>query len=207
METIELVKAGKVLTAVVAKAEEAGFKVVKSDGPSVTVKAGCLPVAISWEMCSCHGGRMWLSQGETGVHIELSSDGYDESKGITDPETELAYYIDNSMEEEVRGFERYVYVIETEGRYADGKREARYFKSIEEASAFVFEEPGHDLMSEYGTVTHQYPNPNMRLRITYRREDGGRLFFEGEFLSRKDGKSDFEVDRRYEIMFRVFRKR
>lgn len=75
-----------------------------------------------------------------------------------------------------------------------------YFKSVEDASYFVFHEHGHDLNSEYGEVTHQYPNPNMQERITYIGEDKGVLKFKGEAINK--GK----VSREYEIRFRVFRK-
>ena len=72
--------------------------------------------------------------------------------------------------------------------------------SVEDASYFVFHEHGHDLNSEYGEVTHQYPDPNMQERITYISEDKGVLKFKGEAINK--GK----VSREYEIRFRVFRK-
>lgn len=201
MNTLDLVKENKVMLAIVIKAEETGFNVLEATSNKVVVKAGCLPVEITWETCSCHGGRMWLSQNNTNIYIELSSDEYDEENGIVDPDTELAFYIDNKMIDTINGFEKYVYVVDIVGQYKKDEVKTSYFKSVEDASRFVFHEDGHDLNSEYGEVTHQYPNPNMQERITYIGEDKGVLKFKGEAIN--SGKTD----REYEIKFRVFRKK
>lgn len=201
MNTIDLVKKDKVMSAIVIKSEEAGFDVAEATNNKVVVKAGCLPVSISWEMCSCHGGRMWLSQFNTNINIELSSTEYDEKNGIVDPETELAFYIDNKMVDAVKSFEKYVYVVDVIGEYKKDEVRTSYFKSVEDASYFVFHENGHDLNSEYGEVTHQYPNPNMQERITYIGEDKSVLKFKGEAINKGN------VSREYEIKFRIFRKK
>lgn len=201
MNTLDLVKKDKVMSAIVIKSEEAGFDVIESTYNKVVVKAGCLPVSISWEMCSCHGGRMWLSQFNTNINIELSSPEYDEKNGIVDPETELAFYIDNKMIDTINRFEKYVYVVDVIGEYKKDEVRTSYFKSVEDASYFVFHENGHDLNSEYGEVTHQYPNPNMQERITYIGEDKSVLKFKGEAINKGN------VSREYEIKFRVFRKK
>lgn len=200
MTTLDLVKKDKVVSAIVIKAEEAGFDVIEASYHKVVVKAGCLPVSITWEMCSCHGGRMWLSQDNTNIHVELSSPEYDEKNGIVDPETELAFYIDNKMIDTIKSFEKYVYVVDVIGEYKKDELKTSYFKSVEDASYFVFHEHGHDINSEYGEVTHQYPNPDMQERVTYVGEDKGVLKFKGEAIKREI------VDREYEIKFRVFRK-
>lgn len=201
MDTLDLVKKDKVMSAIVIKSEEAGFNVTEAANNKVVVKAGCLPVSISWEMCSCHGGRMWLSQFNTNINIELSSPEYDEKNGIVDPETELAFYIDNKMIDTINRFEKYVYVVDVIGEYKKDEVKTSYFKSVEDASYFVFHENGHDLNSEYGEVTHQYPNPNMQERITYIGEDKSALKFKGEAINKGN------VSREYEIKFRVFRKK
>lgn len=166
----------------------------------VVAKAGCLPVEITWEMCSCHGGRMWMSQKNTNIYVELSSNEYDEENGIVDPETELAFYIDNKMVDVINDFKKYVYVVDVIGRFGNDETSTRYFNSVEDASRFVFGEDGHDLNSEYGEVTHQYPNPDIQERITYIGEDKGVLKFKGERIDKGN------VDTEYEIKFRVFRK-
>lgn len=201
MTTLDLVKQNKVMSAIVIKLEKVGFDVIEATYNKVVVKANCLPVSISWEMCSCHGGRMWLSQSNTDINIELSSTEYDEKKGIVDPETELAFYIDNEMIDAVKSFEKYVYVVDIIGEYTKGKRKTSYFKSVEDASYFVFREDGHDLNSEYGQVTHQYPNPKMQERITYVNENNGVLTFRGEAISND------KIDREYDIKFMIFRKK
>ena len=119
MNTLDLVKSNKVMLAIVAKAEQEGLYVLEATSSKVIVKSMCLPVEITWEMCSCHGGRMWFSQTNTNIYIELSSDEYDEENGIVDPDTELAYYIDNKMIETINGFEKYVYVVEVIGEYTE----------------------------------------------------------------------------------------
>ena len=201
MNTLDLVKENKAMLAIVIKSEEAGFNVLEATYDKVVVRAGCLPVEITWETCSCHGGRMWLSQKNTNIYIELSSDEYDEENGIVDPDTELAFYIDNKMVDTVHSFKRYVYVVDVIGQYEKDATKTSYFKSVEDASKFVFHEDGHDLNSEYGEVTHQYPNPDMQERITYVGEDKGVLKFKGEAISKGN------VVREYEIRFRVFRKK
>ena len=201
MTALDLVKKDKVMLAITMKAEEAGFIVMEASSYKVVVKAGCLPVTITWEMCLCHGGRMWFSQANTGIHIELSSPEYDTKNGIVDPETELAFYIDNKMVDTVKSFEKYVYVVDVIGQYKKDELRTSYFKSIEDASYFVFHEKGHDLNSEYGEVLHQYPNPDMQERVTYVGEENGVLKFKGEAIYK--GKAGQE----YEIKFRVFRKK
>lgn len=201
MNTLDLVKENKAMLAIVIKSEEAGFNVLEATYDKVVVKAGCLPVEITWETCSCHGGRMWLSQKNTNIYIELSSDEYDEENGIVDPDIELAFYIDNKMVDTVHSFEKYVYVVDVIGQYEKDVTKTSYFKSVEDASRFVFHEDGHDLNSEYGEVTHQYPNPDMQERVTYVGEDKGVLKFKGEAIDKGN------IDREYEIKFRVFRKK
>lgn len=201
MNTLDLVKENKTMLAIAGKSEESSFNVLEATSNKVVVKAGCLPVEITWEMCACHGGRMWLSQKSTNIYIELSSNEYDEENGIVDPETELAFYIDNKMIDAINSFEKYVYVVDIVGQYKKDEVKTSYFKSVEDASRFVFHEDGHDLNSEYGEVTHQYPNPNMQERITYIGEDKGVLKFKGEAINKGN------VDREYEIRFRVFRKK
>lgn len=205
MNTLDLVRDNKVMLAVVMKVEQEGFNILEATSGKVVVKAGCLPVEITWEMCSCHGGRMWFKQDNTNIHIELSSEEYDEDNGITDSETELAWYIDNKMIETVNSFSGYVYIVETVGRYSDGKIVREYFNSVESASRCVFDEDGHDVNSEYGTVEHQYPNPNIKLRVTYIKDENGKIMFKGERMNKKHGVP--YVEREYTIEYSVFRKK
>lgn len=201
MNALDLIKNNKVMLAIVAKAEQEGLYVIEATSSKVIVKAMCLPVEITWEMCSCHGGRMWFSQTNTNIHIELSSDEYDEENGIVDPDTELAYYIDNKMIETIRSFEKYVYVVEVIGEYKEGEKKIHYFNSVENASRFVFDEGGHDINSEYGVIVHQYPNPDIQKRVTYIGEEKGVLKFKGERIDKG------VASKAYDINFRVYRKK
>lgn len=211
MNTLDLVNSDNVMVAVLEAATAKGLEILEADRGHMKVKGGCLPVEITWEMCLCHGGRVWLDQGETGIHIELSSPEYDTSKGIDSPETELAWRIDNELVEAVSRFERYVHVIDEDGNYGmSGRHERRYFDSAEKAAMFVFEEDGHDLLTTI-EVTHRYPNPDVRLRVKYDRDeserDGNarRIHFKCERLERnKNGV--FEVDYEFERSYWVYRK-
>lgn len=206
MNTLDLVRDNKVMLAVVMKVEQEGFDILEATSGKVVVKAGCLPVEIAWEMCGCHGGRMWFSQENTNIYIELSSDEYDEENGIVDPQTELAWYIDNNMIDTINSFSGYIYVVEVIGKYSNiDNVDRHYFNSVEKASRFIFEENGHDVNSEYGTVEHQYPNPNIKLRVTYVGDENGKIVFKGERMNKKDG--EFHVDCEYTIKYSVFRKR
>lgn len=205
MNTLDLVKDNKVMLAIVMKAEQEGFNVIEATSGEVVVKAGCLPVDITWEMCGCHGGRMWFSQKNTNIYIELSSETYDEDKGITDPDTELAWYIDNKMIETINSFSKYVYVVEEIGKHNADKTDRHYFNSVEKASKFIFEEDGHDVNGEYGTVEHQYPNPDIKKRVTYVGDEDGKIVFKGERLEKRNGA--FCVNYEYTIKYSVFRKR
>ena len=211
MSTLDMVKDNKVMVAIIDVCEKSGVNVIGADGHGVKVKAGCLPVGVTWEMCSCHGGRIWLNQENTGIHIELSSEEYDEEKGIDSPETELAWRIDNELVDTIRRFERFVYVVDETGNYGNPDRhERRYFDSPEKASRFVFEEDGHDIMSEYGDVVHQYPNSDRRMRVTYdgdsneKYSKARRVRFRCEKLVRKDG--EFKVDYTFTREYWTYRK-
>lgn len=48
MNTLNLIKENKIMSAIVIKSEEAGFDVLEAISNKVIVKAGCLPVEITW---------------------------------------------------------------------------------------------------------------------------------------------------------------
>ena len=208
MNTLELVKQDQVLVAMILKLSENNIEILNYDGHEICVKSGCLPVRISYEMCSCHGGRMWFNQDETNIHIELSSDEYNEELGIIDPETELAYYIDNTMISTIDRFKKFIYQVITVGKYGDANRqEIRYFDSVEDASYAIFDERGHDVLSEYGEVLHIYPNTCRGLRVKFDHEEKSKLYFTAESLKRESEQDEFEIDYTYSIQFMIFRKK
>lgn len=209
-ETLRLVLDNAVDIAIINTCHKAGFELISVE-PSgrglITVQDVCLPVTISWEMCSCHGGRMWISQANTNIHRELSSDEYDTEHGVSDPATELAYYIDNEMVDTIREFSAYVYIVDTIGEYTEGKEERRYFKSVEDASYDIFKETGHDAFSEFGTVIRQPPNPDMRDIAQYAgTNDKGQTIFTCWRESRKYSDSEWTRSNEFKKIFHVFRK-
>lgn len=156
--TLELVKDDNELLAILIKLDENKIKVVEADTYGVTVETPCGNCGISWERCGCHGGRMWFDNSQMRIHIELSSEEYDESIGIVDMHTELAYYIDNKMVPTILSFNQYVHTVTEKGKYGMSSREDyRYFKSCEEASRYVFGDKVHRLDTDNGTVTRTFP--------------------------------------------------
>lgn len=205
--TLKLVEDDKVMIAILNALSDTDINIVSADDNKVVVKAGCLPVSISWEMCSCHGGRMWFNQNETRVHIELSSSEYDYDHGIDSPEKELAHYIDKMMVNTIKSFEKYVYVVDVTGKYGIKDRFNRaYFNNIDAASRYVFDEDGHDLNNQFATVIHQYPNPDMQLKVEYIGENNGALLYRGTSLKRNENSGIFLEDYSYDIKFWMYRK-
>lgn len=211
MKYIDMVESGKAMLAIIEEVDSSGYEILGTDGRNVKVKAGCLPVEISWEMCLCHGGRIWLNQENTNIHIELSSDEYDTEKGIDSPETELAWRIEHELSDSVRHFGEFVHVVDTVGNYGNQERKERhYFDNIENAARFIFEEGGHDLFSTE-EVNHAYPNKDVRLLVSYdgdsRESDSKarRIRFKCEKLKRAKG-GEFEVDYEYTHEYWVYRK-
>lgn len=211
-DTFELVSNGKAMLAIIKVATNAGFSIISADNHQVTVKSGCLPVRIAWEMCLCHGGRLWFNQEETGIHIELSSDEYDEENGVCSPETELAWRIDNELVDTVNGFRSFVHVVDTKGNYGNPDRSERhYFDSVDKAARFIFDEGGVDLLA-CDEIVHKYPNQNIQMRVTAlgdERESGNkarRIRFKCERLTRKDQTHPFSVEYEFTQEYWVYRK-
>ena len=205
--TLKLVEDDKVMIAILNALSDTDINIVSADDNKVVVKAGCLPVTISWEMCSCHGGRMWFNQDKTRIDIELSSGEYDYDHGIDSPEKELAHYIDKMMVNTIKSFEKYVYVVDITGNYGVKDRfDREYFNNIDAASRYVFEEDGHDLNNQFATVIHQYPNPDMQLKVEYMGEDNGALLYRGTKLNRDKYSDTFIENYSYDIKFWMYRK-
>lgn len=210
--TLRLVEADKVMIAILEVVDNENLDVLEADRHHVKVRSGCLPVEITWEMCACHGGRLWLNQEQARISIELSSDEYDEDKGIVSPETELAWRIDNELVDTIDSFRRYVHVVDSIGEYGDPDRKKReYFDSADKAARRIFEEEGIDLFSTE-SFTHQYPNQNMRMRITYMGDEGEsgskarRIRFKCEKLERRDPSQPFRVAYELTREYWVYRK-
>lgn len=171
----------------------------------ITVKMHCLPVEISYEMCSCHGGRMWLAQDNTGIQIELASLHYDELLGITSPQTELAYYIENKLLPTLAEFKNYIYVSETIGEYGTDKVYTRYFKSPQDMGNDAFSKDVDPFAID--EVEYQPPNPNIKYIYKFQEVDkDGKYVFAATKYQKPTNSDDFEIDREFTIKFWMYRK-
>lgn len=200
--TLELVKDDNEFLAVLIKLAENKIKVVEASTHGIVVDTPCGTCGISWARCSCHGGRMWLNHNPMCINIELSSEEYDEDLGITDADTELAYYIDNNMIPTILGFDKYVYSVIEKGKYGcSDSNYCHYFKSCEEASKYVFGDNKHHLDAETGTVTRTFPNKRIKEEIEYVEDTRDGIHFVSTHYEKNEVK--YKVD----IYFKVFRKK
>lgn len=207
MKYIDMVRNGNVSLAIMQELFDRGITVLGLNGNTVTCKDTCLPVDVSWEMCLCHGGRVWVSQKQTNIHIELSSSEYDEEKGSVDAETELAWRIENELVDAVRSFSSYVYVVVEIGKYRDNEVSYRYFNSHKKASEYLFNQKGYDVNVQYGTVTYQPPNPDMKTEYKYINDDNGKVTFEATEYTRKCESDLFKPKRAWTVQYFVYRKK
>lgn len=203
---LDLVKSNKTYLAIMLELAENGIEVMKYDDYGVVCKDTCLPVRINWETCMCHGGRIWINQEETSIHIELSSDKYDQSKGIYDPDTELAWRVEHELVKAVKSLSKYVYVVTREGEFSENKTTTRYFNSMESASRYMFNQDGIDVNSEYGTVTYQPPNPDIKYEYSYAGDEHGRIKFNVTEYKRNSESDGFKEVKNWTTTYFVFRK-
>lgn len=200
--TLELIEDDNELLAVLIKLAESKIKVVEADVHGVVVETPCGTCNISWECCVCHGGRMWFDNGHMGANIELSSEEYDESIGVVDMYTELAYYIDNKMVPTILSFNQYIYTVIEKGKYGmSSKEDYRYFKSCEEASRYVFGDKVHRLDTETGTVIRTFPNALIKEEISYVDDVKGGILFTCTHYKKE------EAEYTYDIYYKKFRKK
>ena len=200
--TLELIKDDNELLAVLIKLAENKIKVVEADIYGVTVETPCGTCSISWGRCGCHGGRMWFDNSQMRINIELSSEEYDESIGVVDMHTELAYYIDNKMVPTILSFNQYIYTVTEKGKYGMSSMEDyRYFKSCEEASRYVFGDKVHRLDAETGTTTRTFPNALIKEEISYIDDTKDGIHFACTCYKKE------EAEYTYDIYYKKFRKK
>lgn len=206
-DTLRNIQEYDVLFAIISKLyKSSNIKIRKFEDRSITVKSNISIITISWEMCSCHGGRMWLDEYHTNIHIELSSPQYDESKGIIDPESELAYYIEYEMIPTIESLAKYIYVSEEIGKWVDDKNNTRYYKSPEDAGYSCFSVQGVDPFSA-DEVTYQPPNRNRKSVYRFREVDkDGKYVFEAVDYERKSEEENWDISNNYILKFWMYRK-
>ena len=205
MKYLDYVKTRKATFAIIQELVDNDIQIRKVEDSSVTCKVGCVTIRVSYEMCSCHGGRIFLNADLINVFKEISSPEYDESKGIVDPETELAYYIENSLVTELKEFSKYIYVVVVKYNYGTSQNSEHiyYFKSPQKASAYVLGSKSYRDMEDYidlaalkDSFEKTHPNTNMKDIVTFIKEEDGKFYFEETSYERKNADSNW-VNRRY----------
>ena len=179
---------------IVDKLESEGIDVVSFDGFHVNAKYGEIDIIITFEMCTCHGGRLSISSPHCHFYYRIEHDKYDNTKGIIDPESELEYEIGNEMIPIIKDIKSYVYAVEYWREDNPNNHKYEYFNSIERLSRLVLEEDGMDIFAIDGVYIHEYPNPDMASKITIEDFKDGKLYILREDLKRKGGKGDWIID-------------
>lgn len=184
------------------------IKIRKFEGSMFYIQVGCLEVELRYEICSCHGGRIWLYQPGTNINIELSSTTYDESKGIVDPYSEIAYRIEYELIEAINSFKKYIYVVEVVGKYhRDDSISRYYFKSPQQASDFVLRNSTIDLMTiDENPVTVRFPNKNIKEEYVLEKFENNTVFLKVSRYDRKDENSEWNLDSTWTVRYYIFHK-
>ncbi len=141
--------------------EDAGHEVVAFSGNSVTATINQFKVQISHERCSCHGGRLSISADHCGFYKRLELAEYDESKGITDADSELEYHIKTEMIPIASSLKDYLYACEHTSRWSPEKKDYSYYKSIEELTNRITGGGIKDIFTLSEPLKRKYPNPDI----------------------------------------------
>lgn len=146
---------------------------------------------VSYERCSCHGGRLTISSKHVEFWKRLESDFYDEEKGITNPTSELLYYINNEMFNIINSFETYIYkVVLTRGGYYKDKEEIKYFNNTKDISSYILGLKDKDIF----TIQEQiitYPNKDIINKVKNVELKNGVLEFDFFRYERENEHSEF----------------
>lgn len=137
----------------------------------ITCRKAYATVDITYEMCSCHGGRIWLSEANHDrVYWEIEHPAYDGELGITDPESELLYEIDNELIGKLETlFSKMTFRLVTIKMDYNGRKEEdeEFFNTEDKAFQRLTENmfPNENLHTfESGTIN--YPNPTCHKKVT-----------------------------------------
>lgn len=187
----------------------------------ITAKKNFAEIGITTEECSCHGGRIWVSDPHTNQYYEISHEEYDESVGITDADSELKWEIQNELKKYLDRYSKFVYKLVVINKYGQKNgvdvEETTYFASMESVTRRLFDgsEPTEKI-TDYNMITETvegyHPNPNIKeviIPITKEERyswERNRTWFKIQYVKRKDSKSEWVVDHEYEAYIGVFRK-
>lgn len=178
-------------------------------------------IGITTEECSCHGGRIWVTDMHTDRSYEISHEEYDESVGITDADSELRWEIQNELKKYLDRYSKFVYKLVIINKYGQKNgvdvEETTYFASMESVTNRLFDgSKPTEKITDYNMITETiegyHPNPNVKeVIIPISKEERyswerNRTWFKVQYVTRKDSKSEWKVDHEYEAYIGVFRK-
>jgi hypothetical protein len=156
----------------------------------------------------CHGGRLWINCEHTKSYEEISYPQYDETKGIIDESTEIDYIIDNHLVERLNNISHYLYILKTINEFSEEKTVTSYYKNISQLTkqAITGKHNVDDVFTFRGEVIGTHPNECCGDKTIFESFENGILKLKCQRLRRKDGKSEWEVDREYFKEVFVFNK-
>lgn len=146
---------------------ENGYELVSQERTSSKFRKAYAEFEISFEMCVCHGGRLTISDSHTNNWHRIEHECYDKSLGITDPESELLWEIENEMLPIVNEFFSHMtFKVTLIDRYIKGKEETCYFSTEKEAFDFITEnEVKNEDLHTFEKTTIDFPNEECHLEV------------------------------------------
>lgn len=154
---------------------------------TITCRKAFATVDITYEMCSCHGGRIWISEtNHNHAYWTIEHPTYDEELGITNPESELLYEIDNELIDKLEMlFSKMTFRLVTIKKDYNGReKEDETFLNTEDRAFKRLTEnrfPNENLHTfENGTI--DWDNPICHKKITRVRKKTGTLLGQKQIL-------------------------
>ncbi len=207
----------EIITLITNKLQGWGWKVKSVDFETGEVKASknYLNIIINHEMCSCHGGRLYITSDHTRVHLELTHETYNSELGYNDPESELVYTIENELEEALQSLSTYIYKLTVIGKYGDkDKHDIRYHKNQTNLCADILGS-SHDIKDIHmiDSVKITFPNENVYEVVTLiDKKDApygtkSAIWFKNERFGRANEREEFKLKEEYEMYVQIFNKK
>ncbi len=172
-------------------------------------------ILITMEQCSCHGGRMWITNNHTNSYRELTHETYDESLGIVDSTTELDYIIENEMIDAIKDFDGFIYKLTKINEYgsSDGttKESVTYYKDMKLLARSITERQEDDIF-KIDKVIIKYPNTKVYStveRVNKKEKyswEKNRIWFVQKKYRKDYDNSEFELDSEFEMYVSIFEK-
>lgn len=177
-------------------------------------------VSISFEVCLCHGGRMWIYEEHTDQTLTIEHATYDESLGITDGWSEIDYIVEHEMLDKINEFKGFIYKltkINEYGKHSSGvnKEDVSYYADIKYLTKHILDGETTDI-ADYNQIEKEkinYPNRNIYATVEriFKQEEYSfnkdRVWFKHSRYERKDDKGEFKLDREFEMFVTMFNKK